>query len=158
MNKFYLVEIVGHLNGHSSYHFIQVTATHNFKWVKITHFNLIWDKTFANLDVQALISVPRTVIWSANKTDYLAVKGLIPPNKVMGLNQPLQSQLAHNICITFIQRWTNVFDVGPTLYKCYTNVSCLLGSYYRAKCISVNNKWYHPSPLITGIFFIFIHV
>ena len=32
-----------------------------------------------------------------------------------------------NICITFIQRWTNVEDVGPTLYKCFTNVSCLLG-------------------------------
>ena len=27
-----------------------------------------------------------------------------------------------NICITFTQRWPNVFDVGPTLYKCYTNV------------------------------------
>ena len=27
-----------------------------------------------------------------------------------------------NICITFIQRPPNVFDVGPTLYKCYTNV------------------------------------
>ena len=32
-----------------------------------------------------------------------------------------------NICITFIQCWTNVEDVGPTLYKCYTNVPCLLG-------------------------------
>ena len=25
-------------------------------------------------------------------------------------------------CITFVQRRPNVFDVGPTLYKCYTNV------------------------------------
>ena len=33
-----------------------------------------------------------------------------------------------NIFITFIQCWTNVEDVGPTLYKCYTNVLCLLGS------------------------------
>ena len=31
------------------------------------------------------------------------------------------------ICITFIQRRPNVFDAGPTLYKCYTNVLCLLG-------------------------------
>ena len=31
------------------------------------------------------------------------------------------------ICITFVQCWTNVKDVGPTLYKCYTNVLCLLG-------------------------------
>ena len=27
----------------------------------------------------------------------------------------------------FMQYWTNVEDVGPTLYKCYTNVWCLLG-------------------------------
>ena len=25
------------------------------------------------------------------------------------------------------QCWSNVEDVGPTLYKCYTNVLCLLG-------------------------------
>ena len=27
----------------------------------------------------------------------------------------------------FMQCWTNVEDVGPALYKCYTNVLCLLG-------------------------------
>ena len=27
----------------------------------------------------------------------------------------------------FMQCWTNVENVGPTLYKCYTNVLCLLG-------------------------------
>ena len=27
----------------------------------------------------------------------------------------------------FVQCWTNFKDVGPTLYKCYTNVLCLLG-------------------------------
>ena len=36
-------------------------------------------------------------------------------------------QQTQNICITFIQQRPNVFDVGPTLYKCYTNVLCLLG-------------------------------
>ena len=35
------------------------------------------------------------------------------------------SQWAQNICITFIQRRPSVFDVGPTLCKCYTNVLCL---------------------------------
>ena len=30
-------------------------------------------------------------------------------------------------CITFVQCWTNVEDVGPTLYNCYTNVLCFLG-------------------------------
>ena len=37
------------------------------------------------------------------------------------------TQQAQNICIIFIQRRPNVFDVGPTLYKCYTDVLCLLG-------------------------------
>ena len=27
----------------------------------------------------------------------------------------------------FIQCWTSIEDVGPTLYKCYANVLCLLG-------------------------------
>ena len=27
-----------------------------------------------------------------------------------------------NICITFVQCWPNVEDVGTTLYKCYANV------------------------------------
>ena len=34
------------------------------------------------------------------------------------------SQYTQNICIPFVQR--RPFDVGPTLYKCYTNVLCLL--------------------------------
>ena len=29
--------------------------------------------------------------------------------------------------MSFVQRRSNVFDVSPTLYKCYTNVFCLLG-------------------------------
>ena len=40
-----------------------------------------------------------------------------------------QSQQTQNICITFIQRRPNVFDVGPTLYQCFTNVLCLLASH-----------------------------
>ena len=40
-------------------------------------------------------------------------------------------------CITFIQRWTNVGDVGPMLYKCFTNVSCLLGG--RSTCNKMTN-------------------
>ena len=31
----------------------------------------------------------------------------------------LHTQQAQNICITFVQRRPNVFDVGPTLYKCF---------------------------------------
>ena len=38
------------------------------------------------------------------------------------------SQQTENICnITFIQCWANVEDIGPTLYKFYINVLCLLG-------------------------------
>ena len=51
---------------------------------------------------------------------------LVPTNTVV---RPCggYTQQTHNICITFVQRRTNVFDVGPTLFKCYTNVLCLLG-------------------------------
>ena len=38
----------------------------------------------------------------------------------------VSSQQTQNICITFIQCWTSVGDVGPTLYKWYTNVLSLL--------------------------------
>ena len=34
------------------------------------------------------------------------------------------TQQTQSICITFVQC---VEDVGPALYKCYTNVLCLLG-------------------------------
>ena len=37
-------------------------------------------------------------------------------------------QQTQTICIIFVQRRPNVVDVGPTLYKCYTNVLCLLCS------------------------------
>ena len=46
----------------------------------------------------------------------------------LGSTNSLTSQQTQNICITFIQCWTNVEDVGPTLYKCYANVFRLLGS------------------------------
>ena len=35
-----------------------------------------------------------------------------------------------SMCIPFIQRRPNVFDVGPALYECYTTVLCLLGYLY----------------------------
>ena len=41
------------------------------------------------------------------------------------------TQQTQNICIKFVQRRPNVFDVGPTLYKWYTNVLWLLGSRHR---------------------------
>ena len=44
------------------------------------------------------------------------------------------TQQTQNICITFIQFWNNVEDVGPTLYKCYTTVLCLLGCMMVVRC------------------------
>ena len=41
--------------------------------------------------------------------------------------QPDSNLATHNICIAFIQRRPNVFDVVSTLYKYYTNVLWLLG-------------------------------
>ena len=32
------------------------------------------------------------------------------------------TQQTQNICVTFVQRRPNFVNVGPTLYKCYTNV------------------------------------
>ena len=40
------------------------------------------------------------------------------------------TQQTQNICIPFIQWWTNVKDVMPTLYKRYTNVLRLLGMLF----------------------------
>ena len=42
------------------------------------------------------------------------------------------AQQTQNICITFVQCWSNVEDVGTTLYKCYTNALYLpLGQHQR---------------------------
>ena len=45
---------------------------------------------------------------------------------VAGINTPQQTS---NVFITFVQCRPNVFDVGPTLYKCYTNIQFLLGPF-----------------------------
>ena len=42
------------------------------------------------------------------------------------ISHPGDSHQTQNICITFIQRRPNVKDVGPTSFKCYTNILCLL--------------------------------
>ena len=60
---------------------------------------------------------PRTLAWKAA----VLTTTLGPP--------PAQPRKHKNICITFIQRRPNVFDVGPTLYKCYTNGG-VVGSYH----------------------------
>ena len=45
----------------------------------------------------------------------------------LALYRDMAAQQTQNICTTFVQRRPNVFDVDPTLYKCYVNILCLLG-------------------------------
>ena len=47
---------------------------------------------------------------------------VIPTRHSVVMTQKVTSE--HKI---FVQCWTNVENVGPTLYKCYTDVLCLLG-------------------------------
>ena len=51
------------------------------------------------------------------------------------------SQQTQNIYITFVQRRPSVFDVAPILYKCYTNVLCLLGSHLKAWLLPKYLRW-----------------
>ena len=53
------------------------------------------------------------------------------------------SQQTQNICITFVQRRPNVFDA---LYKCYTNVLCLLGWTQTSKHEALNQCWFDAGP------------
>ena len=56
------------------------------------------------------------------------------------------SQQTQNICITFVQRRLNVFDVVPTLYTCYTNVFCLLCWTQPNKHETLNQCWSDARP------------
>ena len=47
--------------------------------------------------------------------------------KLLDLKACIDIQVNTKHLYDFMQCWTNVEDVGPTLYKCYTNVLCLLG-------------------------------
>ena len=46
---------------------------------------------------------------------------------------PKTSQQTQNICITFIQCRPKDFNVSPTLYKCHTNVLCLIYHNFKSK-------------------------
>ena len=63
----------------------------------------------------------------------------------IGVNASRETQ---NICVIFVQRTSNVFDVGPTLYKYYTNVLCLLGCQWQkliASRLSTDTLVYAPA-------------
>ena len=69
-----------------------------------------------------------------------------PAGQIVNYILPCFSMSIQNICITFIQRLPNVIDVGPTLYKCYTNVSCLLGEYPECSTLLYDNGVLHHEP------------
>ena len=58
---------------------------------------------------------------------------------------------SRHICITFIQCWPNVEDVGPTLYKCYTNVLCSLGYYQQTQHTFVQLLYSTLVPCCTNV-------
>ena len=47
----------------------------------------------------------------------------------LGQNAPVSTQQTQNMCITFVQCWPYVSDVGPALYKSYAPVLCLIGIF-----------------------------
>ena len=54
------------------------------------------------------------------------------------------------VCVTFVQCWTNVEDVGPTLYKSCTNVLRFLGITRMPSLIKKTyNKHYYCNNYIT---------
>ena len=77
-----------------------------------------------------------------------ALHGAILVQRGICVSEDATTQQTQNICITFIQCWTNDEDVGPTLYKCYTDVLCLLGSslkivFTRFACVTVTSLASH---------------
>ena len=54
-------------------------------------------------------------------------------NLVYGEEEVSTAQQTQNICITFIQRRPNGEDVGPTLYKCYTECFVFVGMLSKVK-------------------------
>ena len=125
-------------------------ARHNIKWVEI----LI--KYLRGKGDNTTVIILHTV--SVHK--WYGCKGKFEKSRYWLHYMPAQQ--TQNICITFMQRRPNVFDVGPTLYTCYTNVLCFLGghlSYFLCYYICHNGGrdisldmtfgWFEIWPLVT---------
>ena len=74
-----------------------------------------------------------TVIGLANELRTEKPPGFLIITRVHSNRKAGITQQTQNICITFVQRRPKVFDVGLTLYKCYTNVLCSLGMGYQER-------------------------
>ena len=79
------------------------------------------------------------------------------PTCMQGLSQKTKqgdqtSQQTQNICMTFVQCWTNIFNVGSTLCKCHTNVLlryCIW--WWLNNSLSYSARCHYMAVAITGI-------
>ena len=77
------------------------------------------------------------------------VGGEVFTQETLFLNAMKRSDIpaSTNICITFIQRQPNIFDLRPALHECYTNVLCLLGSLLNGYSVKIM-LYKSPSPIL----------
>ena len=71
-----------------------------------------------------LLSLDPTWSLGCKQTDCITgvISKLVDPKPIL---TPVNAKHLYD----FIQCWANVEDVGPTMYKCYTNMLCLLGRW-----------------------------
>ena len=99
----------------------------------ITRFSIREDSTsdfFLVDSVTGAVSLKRSLL-KDTKESY----------EVTWLQLAIKTQLTQNMCIAFLQRWTNVEDVRPTLYKCYTNVLYMLGMRFGEYLVNIYHTW-----------------
>ena len=78
-----------------------------------------------HISVSVYYVAVRTIVLSRHGSNLIKLAVLLYRPKVLDRYCEYSFQQTQNISITFLQRRPNVFDVGPTLHKCYTNVLCL---------------------------------
>ena len=74
------------------------------QWLDVLHLEALWRPALSDNWKEAFIGYRNQIRQSTSSIQFLGI----------GNTQQIQ-----NICITCIQCWANVEDVGPTLYKCY---------------------------------------
>ena len=85
--------------------------------------------------------------WLAVVRSYAEQTSQTLPHPTLAISCTTQQR--QNICLPFAQRRPSVFDVGPTFYKCYANVLCLLCNVLEAgtplrqpeRCMGGSGHW-----------------
>ena len=100
-----------------------VTSCHNQPVVVLFHVDWAWKLTaWRNCHVEVTWHLQRCGV-HVNSTWELLQMLHVVRRRPTGY----EKWYPQNIFITFVQYWTSVEEVGPTLYTSYTNVLCLLG-------------------------------